>query len=53
MATNMGSSPVELNSYKEVLRSVAETPGSISYIDSRIVNDSVKVLFTIEDFDDV
>ncbi|MBT8129810.1 MAG: phosphate ABC transporter substrate-binding protein [Gammaproteobacteria bacterium] len=53
MATNSGSSPAELNSYKEVLRSVAKTPGSISYIDSSMVNDSVKVLFTIEDFDDV
>lgn len=53
MATNSGSSPVELKSYEEVLRSVANTPGSISYIDSRMVNDSVKVLFTIEDFGDV
>ena len=53
MATNSGSSPVELNSYDEVLRSVAKTPGSISYIDARMVNDSVKVLFTIADFDDV
>ena len=52
-ATNSGSSPVELNSYDEVLRSVAKTPGSISYIDARMVNDSVKVLFTITDFDDV
>ena len=52
-ATGAGDSPVELNSYKEVLRSVAETPGSISYIDTSMVNDDVKVLFTIRDFDDV
>jgi ABC-type phosphate transport system substrate-binding protein len=53
MATNSGSSPVELKSYDAILRSVAKTPGSISYIDARMVNDSVKVLLTIEDFDDV
>ena len=52
-ATGGGNSPVELSSYEEVLRSVANTPGSISYIDTRMVNDSVKVLFTIRDFDDV
>lgn len=52
-ATGGGNSPIELNSYEEVLRSVANTPGSISYIDTRMVNDSVKVLFTIRDFDDV
>ena len=53
MATGSGNSPVELNSYDEVLRSVANTPGSISYIDTRMVNDSVKVLFTVKDFDGV
>ncbi len=52
-ATGGGNSPVELNSYEAVLRSVANTPGSISYIDTRRVNDSVKVLLTIRDFDDV
>lgn len=52
-ATGSGYSPVELNSFEEVLRSVANTPGSISYIDTRMVNDSVKVLFTIRGFDDV
>jgi ABC-type phosphate transport system substrate-binding protein len=53
LATGNGNSPVELNSYDEVLRYVATTPGSISYIDTSRVNDSVKVLFTIKDFDDV
>ena len=52
-ATGSGNSPAELNSFDEVLRSVANTPGSISYINTRMVNDSVKVLFTIRDFDDV
>ena len=53
MATGGGSSPVELNSYEEILRSVANTPGSISYIDAHKVNNSVKVLFTVNDFGDV
>ena len=53
MATNSGSAPVELSSYDEVLRSVANTPGSISYIDTRMLNDNVKVLLTIRDFNDV
>jgi ABC-type phosphate transport system substrate-binding protein len=53
LATGNGNSPVELNSYDVVLRYVATTPGSISYIDTSRVNDSVKVLFTIKDFDDV
>ena len=52
-ATGSGDSPVEMNSYEEVLRSVSKTPGSISYIDMRMVNDSVKVLFTLKDFNDV
>ena len=52
-ATNSGDSPVELKSYEEVLRSVSKTPGSISYIDTRMVNESVKVLFTVTDFGDV
>jgi hypothetical protein len=53
MAAGGGNSPVELSSYEEVLHSVATTPGSISYIDTRRVDDSVKVLFTVKDFDDV
>lgn len=48
-----GNSPAELNSYEAVLQSVAETPGSISYIDASQVNDNVKVLLTIKDFGDV
>lgn len=52
-ATGAGNSPTELTSHDAVLRSVANTPGSISYIDASLVDDSVKVLFTIRDFDDV
>lgn len=51
--TRNGISPLELNSFDEVLRSVANTPGSISYIDKRLVDDSVKVILTIEDYGDV
>lgn len=50
LSTGKGVSPTELNNYKEVLRWVAENPNGIAYIDSRAVNDSVKVLLTIEDY---
>jgi ABC-type phosphate transport system substrate-binding protein len=52
-STGGGYSPTELNSHDEVLQEIANTPGSISYIDSSLVDDSVKVLLTINDFDDV
>lgn len=52
-ATGGGNSPVELNSHDDVLREVATTPGGISYIDSSLVDESVKVLLTISDFGDV
>lgn len=52
-ATGGGNCPLELNSHDAVLRSVSSTPNSISYIDASLVNDSVKVLFTITDFDAV
>ena len=45
-----GNSPAELSSHEAVLKSVADTPGSISYIDASLVNDNVKVLLTIRDF---
>lgn len=53
MATGGGSSPVELGSHDAVLKSVASTPGSIGYIDSSKVDDSVKVLLTISNFSGV
>ncbi|MDH5610895.1 MAG: phosphate ABC transporter substrate-binding protein [Gammaproteobacteria bacterium] len=48
-----GHSPTERDSYEAVLKSVANTPGSISYIDSSKVNNTVKVLLTISGFDAV
>jgi hypothetical protein len=51
MARGFGSSPNELGSYDAVLKSIASTPGSISYIDSSRVNDSVKVLMVVSNFD--
>ncbi len=53
LSTGGGNSPIELSSHDEVLRSIANTPGSIGYIDARLVNDTVKVLLTIDDYDDV
>ena len=50
LSTGKGTSPVELNSYEAVLDWVAKNPGSIAYIDPKMVNDSVKVLLKIEDF---
>lgn len=50
LSTGQGTSPRELSSYEEVLEWVAQNPGSIAYIDSRMVNDSVKVLLKVEDF---
>ena len=53
MSTGIGHSPDELNSYEAVLQSIANTPGSISYIDASKVDDTVKVLFTVTSFDAV
>ena len=52
-ATGAGSSPDEVSSHGELLESISSTPGSIGYIDASKVDDSVKVLFTVRDFDDV
>ncbi|GMR01269.1 MAG: hypothetical protein BMS9Abin19_0637 [Gammaproteobacteria bacterium] len=46
-------SPMELNSYKEVLNWVANTPLGIAYIDKKMVDDSVKVLLTVAVFEDI
>jgi hypothetical protein len=53
ISTGKGTSPAELSSYEDVLKWVAENPDSIAYIDARMVNDSVKVLLTIEDYSDL
>ncbi len=46
-------SPVELASHDEVLEEIANTPGSIGYIDADKVDDSVKVLLTVNDIDNI
>lgn len=40
--------PAEADSHKDVLDEIATTSGGIGYVDARMVNDSVKVLMTIE-----
>lgn len=50
ISTGTVHTPAELKSYKEVLRSIANTPGSIGYIDAGKVNDTVKVLMIVSGF---
>jgi len=45
--------PKELVSHKEVLKWVTSTPLGITYIDTKMVDDSVKVLFTVTVFEDL
>ena len=52
-ASGAGYAPNEVGSHVELLKSIASTPGSIGYIDASKVDDTVKVLFTVRDFDDV
>ncbi|MBT8438972.1 MAG: phosphate ABC transporter substrate-binding protein [Gammaproteobacteria bacterium] len=52
-STGRGSSPNALNSYEEILEWVKDTPGSITYINADKVDDSVKVLLVIEDYDNL
>ena len=40
--------PEVVNSYTAVLKTIASTPGSISYINSNMVNDKVKVLMILD-----
>lgn len=47
-STGNFNQPSELSSHTAVLKSVASTPGAISYIDSRVVNDTVKVLMVLD-----
>ena len=47
------AAPKELASHKEVLEWVAESPLGITYIDTKVADDSVKVLFTVTVFDDL
>jgi ABC-type phosphate transport system substrate-binding protein len=41
--------PTVASSYTAVLKTVASTPGSISYINSNMVNNKVKVLMVLDD----
>lgn len=52
-ASGGASSPVELNSHDAILHEVANTPGGISYIDASLVDNTVKVLLTINSYGDV
>ena len=45
--------PTELDSHKEILKWTANSPLGITYIDNKVVDDSVKVLFTVTVFDDI
>lgn len=53
ISANGSHSPNELSSHQDVLESIAATPGSIAYIDANAVDDSVKVILTISDFNGV
>lgn len=53
ISTGSGNSPVEVSSHDALLKTIANTPGSIGYIDASKVDDSVKVLLTITSFDEV
>lgn len=53
MSKGIGHLPAELKSHQEVLRSIANTPGSIGYIDASKVDGTVKVLLTVRDFQGV
>lgn len=46
-ATRTTYQPIEVSSPEELLESIANTPGSIGYIDESLVDDSVKVLMKV------
>jgi ABC-type phosphate transport system substrate-binding protein len=50
VSVNEGNSPEEVSSYSELLRTVANTPGSIGYINAKNVDGTVKVLFTVSSY---
>jgi len=53
ISVGAGHSPNELGSHREVLQKIANTPGSIGYINADKVDDSVKVLLTVSDFENI
>lgn len=52
-STGAGNSPGEFSSHDEILQSIANTPGSIGYIDASKVDNTVKVLLTISDVGEI
>jgi ABC-type phosphate transport system substrate-binding protein len=50
-ATRTTYQPKEVSSHTELLESIANTPGSIGYIDESLVDDSVKVLMKVHTSD--
>ncbi len=53
ISTGSGHTPKEVSSHDALLKSIANTRGSIGYIEASKVDDSVKVLLTITSFDEV
>ena len=52
-AAGKKGSPEELSNYEDVLTWVSKNPLGIAYVDKRMTNDSVKVLLTIDVFEDL
>lgn len=52
-ASGRGDTPTVLSSYEEIIQWLSETPGGITYIDASKVSDSVKVLLTIEAYENI
>ena len=53
LSTGKAGAPKDLNSYEEVLAYVSNSPLGIAYIDKKMVNDSVKVLMTVDVLEDI
>ena len=45
--SGQAEAPIELKSATQMLRKVASTEGSVGYVDASLIDDSVKVLYTI------
>lgn len=53
ISVGAGNSPVELGSHTEVLHTIANTPGSIGYIDAARADETVKVLLTVSGIENI
>ena len=53
ISSGSGHTPKEVSSHDALLKSIANTRGSIGYIDASKVDDTVKVLFIVTNFDEV